>query len=109
MTEMLVRRTLDGAEVAAALGVSHDWFKHNRAKLEREHSFPRPTPGMTRYDPLAIKLWQDRGLATTSGGAPLPPPTSSVTVTIDAPPDDGDEIDKVLQFRAGAITGRKQR
>lgn len=36
-----------------------DWFYRNRARLEAEHGFPRPIPGLRElwYDPEAIEAW----------------------------------------------------
>lgn len=36
-----------------------DWFYRNRRRLEAEHGFPKPLPGLGElwYDPEAIEAW----------------------------------------------------
>lgn len=56
-----MRRAIDAAEVALKLGHSVEWFYKHRKKLEDEHAFPKPVPGLAkRWDEPAIDAWFDR-------------------------------------------------
>lgn len=50
--------SLTARQVAAFLGHSRDWFYRNRARLEREQGFPKPVPGINRWDPGALVAWR---------------------------------------------------
>ncbi len=105
-----MRRYLTHAEVAIALGVSPQWLYRNKRRLEREHGFPEPAPGMrgdggNLYDPKAITLWQDGALERTGG--------VRQTITVTLPPsiqpdaeDQGDAVAELLDSRARALAGR---
>lgn len=64
------RETLSTAEAAAALGISLDRFSHVVKRWQRDHGFPKPLPLIRRYDPLAIKAWQDRLIQANAPDAP---------------------------------------
>jgi predicted DNA-binding transcriptional regulator AlpA len=65
---MLTDRTLwQAAQVADRLGISPAAFAQRRRRLEDDHGFPPPVPGLCRrWNPAAIEAW----LARQAGGIP---------------------------------------
>jgi predicted DNA-binding transcriptional regulator AlpA len=54
-------RLLTMQEVAERLAHGYDWFRRQRARLERDEGFPAPVRGCgNRWDPRAIEQWLDR-------------------------------------------------
>lgn len=79
-----MRRYLAPHGVAAELGVPVPWFNRHRKRLVAEFGFPPPAPGMgLRWDPLAIRLWQDANLPPALKLL-LPPAESTGTDWADA-------------------------
>lgn len=56
-----MRTALTAYQVAAALQISARSFAARRKRLEEEHGFPRPLPGLglPRWDPAALEDWQN--------------------------------------------------
>jgi hypothetical protein len=57
-----MQRLLTAHQVAEILALdSARAFAQRRRRLEEEHGFPRPVPGVgRRWDPLAIEAWRRR-------------------------------------------------
>jgi predicted DNA-binding transcriptional regulator AlpA len=60
-------------EVAAAIGISADWLYRHLSRLQEDHGFPEPVPGLTRrrWNRAAVEAWLNRA----PGPPPTPPPT----------------------------------
>jgi predicted DNA-binding transcriptional regulator AlpA len=54
--------TMSLREVAAAIGISADWLYRHLGRLEQEHAFPPPVPGLIRrrWNRAAIEAWLNR-------------------------------------------------
>lgn len=92
------RLTLSKQEVADAMGFPLENFCF-LVKRWRPLGFPRPLRFTRRYDPLAIKLWQDRMLRDAAPG--LFPALSSEVGAVDAEEDELTAARREMNLRAG--------
>lgn len=94
-------------ELAQALHVGREWLRRHRRRLEHDFGFPRPAPGMgNHYDPLAVKLWQDRNLPPELVDrfiALLPGAPHNLTARGDLAPDGEEALALLLDGRARAL------
>src|SRR5260221_29395 len=93
------RGYLTPAELAERLTAKPTWLENNLRRLERDLGFPHTAPGMGhRYDPLAVRLWQDRNLPPhLAAAAPRAELTEPAAPALE--PLDEDEIAELLDGR----------
>lgn len=72
-------RLWQAEQVAERLAISPAAFRQRRRRLEEEHGFPPPVPGLgRRWNPAAIEAW----IAQATGGIPDSLPVSAEDILI---------------------------
>lgn len=92
------RKMITLGAIGPLLGYTAGWAYRNVARLQREAEFPLPVDGTGRYDPAAIKAWQDLQIARRYG--PKGPPRPPAAPETPAAANDSFAADQIAAMRA---------